>query len=164
MSAAALHAAPPAAAAQAQSVARDYLTVALGQDLFAIPVSLVHEVLDPTPVTRVPNAPVYAPGLVNVRGNVLPMLDLRARFGLEPTPDTASTRLIVSEVAIEGGDPFEVAIKTDAVFAVVPVRDEEIAAVPEYGSRWPSRFLAGVVRDEGRFVLLLDVARLVETH
>ncbi|MBB3951650.1 chemotaxis protein CheW [Aureimonas jatrophae] len=155
---------PAATPAQPQSVARDFLTIALGEDLFAIPVSLVHEVLDPAPVTRVPNAPVFAPGLVNVRGNVLPMLDLRARFGLEPAPDTASTRLIVSEVAIEGGDPFEVAIKTDAVFAVVPVRDEEIASVPEYGSRWPSRFLAGVVRDEGRFVLLLDVPRLVETH
>ncbi len=139
---------------------QDYLTVALGDDLFAIKVDLVHEVLDPPPVTRVPNAPNFAPGLVNVRGNVLPLVDLRVRFGMEPTADTASSRVIVSEVTREEGEPFQVAMRTDAVFEVIQVRRSDVAAMPENGSRWPMRFLDGVVRQDDRFVTLLDVSEV----
>lgn len=140
---------------------QDYLTIALGEDLFGIKVALVHEVLDPPAMTRVPNAPAFAPGLVNVRGNVLPLIDLRNRFGMEPTEDTESTRLIVSEVA-SAGETFHVGIKTDAVFEVIHVRPGEVEAMPEYGTRWPSRYLDGVVRQDGRFVVLLDVEQLLE--
>lgn len=147
-------------AADPSAAPRDYLTVALGDDLFAMPVELVHEVLDPPPVTRVPNAPRFAPGLVNVRGNVLPLVDLRARFGLPAAADTPASRVIVSEVQPEDGEPFQVAIKTDAVFEVMPVRRADVAAMPENGARWPSRFLDGVVRQDGRFVTLIDVAQV----
>lgn len=141
---------------------QDYLTVALGDDLFGLKVDLVHEVLDPPAMTRVPNAPAFAPGLINVRGNVLPLVDLRVRFGMEGTPDTESTRVIVSEVATGDGETFQVAIKTDAVFEVIHVRKGEVAPLPEYGSRWPSRYLDGVVRQDDRFVVLLDFERLLE--
>ncbi len=140
---------------------QDYLTVALGDDLFGIKVALVHEVLDPPAMTRVPNAPSFAPGLINVRGNVLPLIDLRDRFGMEPAEATEASRVIVSEVA-PSGESFHVGIRTDAVFEVIHVRESEVEAMPEYGTRWPSRYLDGVVRQDGRFVVLLDVERLLD--
>ena len=140
---------------------QDYLTVALGNDLFGIKVALVHEVLDPPAMTRVPNAPSFAPGLINVRGNVLPLIDLRNRFGMEPTEDTETSRVIVSEVS-SSGHTIHVGVKTDAVFEVIHVRTGEVEAMPEYGTRWPSRYLDGVVRQDDRFVVLLDVERLLE--
>ncbi|MET0258151.1 MAG: chemotaxis protein CheW [Methylobacterium sp.] len=140
----------------------DYLTVALGDDLFGLKVALVHEVLDPPAMTRIPNAPSFAPGLINVRGNVLPLVDLRARFGMERTDDTQASRVIVSEVSTAGGETFQVAIKTDAVYEVIHVRESDVSAMPEYGSRWPSRYLDGVVRQGDRFVVLLDVERLLD--
>ncbi|WP_062205904.1 chemotaxis protein CheW [Aureimonas sp. AU12] len=141
---------------------QDYLTVALGDDLFGLKVALVHEVLDPPAMTRIPNAPSFAPGLINVRGNVLPLVDLRARFGMEGAADTQSTRVIVSEVSTAAGETFQIAIKTDAVYEVIHVRASDVSAVPEYGSRWPSRYLDGVVRQDDRFVVLLDVERLLD--
>ncbi|GGE25446.1 chemotaxis protein CheW [Aureimonas endophytica] len=138
----------------------DYLTVSLDDDLFAIRVGSVHEVLDPPPVTNVPNAPDFAPGLINVRGNILPLIDLRRRFDMHPVPDTEHTRVIVSRIEA-GGDGFFVGIKADAVHEVLAVGRTAIEPLPENGTRWPTRFLAGVIRHENRFVILLDLERIL---
>lgn len=139
----------------------DYLTVALVDDIFALRVDRVHEVLDPPPMTLVPNAPDHAPGLINVRGNVVPLVDLRTRLRMARAENTETTRVIVSEVG-RGEDAFAVGVRTDAVFEVIHVRDDEIEPIPEHGTRWPERFLSGVVKRDNRFVVLLDLERIVE--
>lgn len=146
---------------EADTQPQDYLTIAIGEDLFGLKVELVQEVLDPPAATRVPNAPAFASSLINVRGNVLPLVDLRTRFGMATVADTDATRVIVAEVAANG-ESFQVAIKTDEVFEVIPVRASEISNLPEHATRWPARFLNGVVRQSGRFVVLLDVERLLD--
>ncbi|MBB3936240.1 chemotaxis protein CheW [Aureimonas phyllosphaerae] len=139
----------------------DFLTVSLGQDVFALAVEAVHEVLDPPPVTTVPNAPAFAPGLVNVRGNIMPLIDLRRRFAMPAVADTESSRVIVSRVET-GGEGFFVAIKADAVHEVVSLDRAAVEPVPENGTRWPLRFLRGVVRHGGGFVVLLDLETVLQ--
>ncbi|RIY02720.1 chemotaxis protein CheW [Aureimonas flava] len=149
------HAIPAAGAPGAPP--EDFLTVSLGEDLFALRVEAVHEVLDPPAVTRVPNAPDFAPGLVNVRGNIMPLVDLRCRLDMPPVADTASSRVVVSRVEV-GGEGFLVAIKADAVHEVVALDRGAVEPVPENGTRWPLRFLSGVARHAGRIVVLVDLA------
>ena len=138
----------------------DYLTISIDDDLFAIPVDLVHEVLDPPQMTLVPNAAAYAPGLVNVRGNILPLIDLRRRFLMEDATDTEHSRVIVSRIGDAAGG-FMVAVKADAVHEVQFFAPEAVEALPENGTRWPAEFLSGVVRREGRFVILVDLERIL---
>ncbi|KQT86110.1 chemotaxis protein CheW [Aurantimonas sp. Leaf443] len=147
--------------AESQALAAEYLTVALNDDLFALPVGVVREVLDPPAMTAVPNAPYYAPGLLNVRGNVVPLVDLRLRLGTHVSADTPNTRIIVSEVGA-AGETFLVAMKADAVMEVIYVRPEEVEAMPDHGSSWPSELVDGVVRVGADFVVLLNVAALFE--
>ncbi|WP_152044796.1 chemotaxis protein CheW [Aureimonas psammosilenae] len=146
----------------ASSTDGDYLTISIDDDLFALKVDLVHEVLDPPPVTLVPNAPAFAPGLVNVRGNILPLVDMRRRLGLEPKADTEHSRVIVSKAG-SGQDDFLVGIKADAVHEVLAIASSEIEALPENSTRWPAGLLSGVVRHNGRFVILLELERILRT-
>src|ERR1044071_2290395 len=79
-----------------------YITFKLGDELFAIDVARVREVLDLSEITRVPTAPPYMRGVVNVRGSAVPVVDLRLKFGLPPTPDTVDTRIVVIELELDG--------------------------------------------------------------
>ncbi|KQT69014.1 MULTISPECIES: chemotaxis protein CheW [unclassified Aureimonas] len=151
-----------ATAAETTAPVQDYLTVSLDDDVFAIPVGFVHEVLDPPPVTLVPNAPDFAPGLINVRGNIVPLIDLRRRFGMGAQGDTEHSRVIVSRIETEA-DSFFVGIKADAVHEVLSIAKGGVEALPENGTRWPARFLSGVIRHEGRFVILLDLERILQS-
>lgn len=142
---------------------QDYLTVSLDDDVFALKVAAVHEVLDPPTVTTVPNAPDYAPGLINVRGNVVPLIDLRRRLGMAAVADTEHSRVIVSRIEAFG-ESFYVGIKADAVHEVVPIRAGTIEPLPENGTRWPAHFFSGVVKHDRRFVLLFDLERLLQAE
>lgn len=147
----------------ASSGDQDYLTVSLDDDVFALKVAAVHEVLDPPAMTIVPNAPDFAPGLINVRGSVVPLIDLRTRFGMGSKADTEHARVIVSRVEA-AGESFYVGIKADAVHEVVHIREDAIEALPENGTRWPPHFLSGVVKHDGRFVILLDIERILQPN
>ncbi|MDY8107621.1 chemotaxis protein CheW [Fulvimarina sp. 2208YS6-2-32] len=139
---------------------RDYLTIALDDDIFAMRVGSVHEVLDPPVMTRVPNAPSHAPGLINVRGNVMPLVDLRKRFDMDEREDGETTRVIVTEVE-RLGETYFVGLKADAVYEVLDIAPEAIQPLPENGTRWPRDLMSGVIQRDGRFVLLLDIANVV---
>jgi len=82
--------------------ATSYITFKLGDELFAIDVARVREMLDLTEITRVPTAPPYMRGVVNVRGSAVPVVDLRLKFGLPATPDTVNTRIVVLELELDG--------------------------------------------------------------
>src|SRR5579872_3753369 len=84
------------------SETRQYMTFKLGDELFAIDVAQVREVLEVSTITRVPTAPDYMRGVVNVRGRSTPVVDMRLRFGLPVAPDTVSTRIIVMELELDG--------------------------------------------------------------
>lgn len=138
----------------------ELLTFALDNETFAVEVERVREVVDLGPATEVPNAPGFAPAVINVRGNVVPLVELRARFGMPPLADARDLRVVVTEVPV-GGEPTLVGIKADAVYKVVDAGRAALDELPRLGTRWPPEFIRGVVRQEGGFVIVLDIGRVL---
>jgi purine-binding chemotaxis protein CheW len=150
---------PQAARGGAAVPVSEFLTFALDHETFAIPVESVREVVDPPPATAVPNAPDFAPGLINVRGNVVPLVDLRRRFAMPPS-DAQGTRVVVAEVPV-AGEPTLVGIMADAVYEVIDASRAAIEDIPRLGTRWRAEFIKGVAKQERGFVIILDMERIL---
>lgn len=139
-----------------------YLTFRLGDELFAINVFKAREVLDLSHITRVPTAPDYMRGVVNVRGNAIPVVDLRTKFGLPQAPDTLSTRIIVMDLTMDGQDVV-VGGLADAVHEVLELEPHEINEPPALGLRWRTDLILGMGRRHDRFTIILDIERVFST-
>jgi len=133
-----------------------YITFKLGDELFAIPVAQVREVLDLTEITRVPTAPEYMRGVVNVRGSAIPVVDLRLKFGLPPAADSVNTRIVVLEMDLDG----ETTVVADSVHTVIELEPEDINEPPRLGMRWRSDLIRGMGRQDDHFIILLDIAKV----
>ena len=140
-----------------------YLTFRLGEELFAINVFKAREVLDLSHITRVPTAPSYLRGVVNVRGNSIPVVDLRAKFGLPQAADTLNTRIIVMELQIDG-ETVVVGGLADAVHEVLELEPHEINEPPSLGLRWRTDLILGMGRRDDRFTIILDIERVFSSE
>ncbi len=148
---------PGAGTAQRQTL----LTFRLQGEVFALAVERVHEIIDPLPVTPVPRAPSFVPGLINVRGSVVPVVDLRQRLEMPPAEATADSRMIVLDVEI--GDALtKLAMVADSVDQVIEIDGSDIEPVPEIGLRWPPRYLGGVAKRAGDLLILLRTETVFE--
>ena len=135
------------------------LTVRLGGEVFAVPAGMVREILDIGRVTPVPTAPAFVCNLINVRGRVVPLADLRLRFGMPAAEPTMDTRIVVLEVGLEG-EPTTVAVLADKVYEVTQLDEVVSTDVPRIGSRWRPEFVAAIGRRNGQFVMVLDVDKV----
>ncbi|MCE9574268.1 MAG: chemotaxis protein CheW [Deltaproteobacteria bacterium] len=136
-----------------------FLTFKLGDELFAIDVAQVREILDLTEITRVPTAPPYMRGVVNVRGSAVPVVDLRHKFGLPATADTVNTRIVVIEVDLDG----ELTVLgglADSVHEVLELERAQIREPPRLAMRWRAEMIAGLGKKDDQFVIVLDIARV----
>jgi purine-binding chemotaxis protein CheW len=136
-----------------------FVTFSLDNEVFAVPVSVVREILDHEEAFKIPHGPEYLLGLRDVRGQGVPVIDLRLRLGMTKTEKTPHTRALVLDVPI-GEKILTLGLVADRVFEVTPFRAEEIEGPPDIGVRWPSDYIAGVVRRNGGFVVIVDLARL----
>lgn len=136
-----------------------YLTFKLGAELFAIDVAQVREVLDLSQITRVPTAPPYMRGVVNVRGSAIPVVDLRMKFGLPETADTFNTRIVVLELPLDG-DAAVVGGLADSVHEVIELDRSEIHEPPRIAMRWRADMIEGLGKKGDEFLIVLDVARV----
>jgi purine-binding chemotaxis protein CheW len=134
---------------------RQYITFKLGDESFAIDVSQVREVLELTQITRVPTAPAYMRGVVNVRGQATPVVDLRLRFGLPKGPDTVSTRILVMELELDG-EPTVLGGVADSVHEVIEFDPAHIDPAPRIAMRWKAEFIQGMGRRGDEFIIILD--------
>lgn len=132
-----------------------YLTFKLGEELFAANVSQVNEILEVVKITRVPHSPKYMKGVLNLRGNVLSVIDTKIKFGMEPTVETVSTCVMVMEVEIDG-EMVMLGSLVDAVLEVIEISPKDIMAPPSIGVKYRSEFIEGVVRYNEQFVILLN--------
>lgn len=139
-----------------------YITFKLGDELFAIDVARVREVLDLSEITRVPTAPPYMRGVVNVRGSAVPVVDLRLKFGLPPTPDTVDTRIVVIELELDG-ELTVVGGLADSVREVLELDRSEIREPPRIAMRWRADMIEGMGKKGEQFIIVLDIARVFET-
>src|SRR5580693_9027505 len=133
-----------------------YMTFKLGNELFAINVAQVREVLEVSTITRVPTAPDYMRGVVNVRGKAIPVVDLRLRFGLPSAPDTVSTRVIVMELQLDGETTVLGGI-ADSVHEVIELDPSSINPPPRIAMRWRTEFIKGLGQRGDDFIIILDV-------
>lgn len=140
-----------------------YLTFKLGDELFAAKVAKVIEILEIPKITRVPRAPEFMRGVVNLRGNVLSVIDSRIKFGLPSTEDTINTCIIVMNIQIDNQD-ITLGIIADAVKEVVEIDQQSIQAPPEMGSKYKSEFIEGMVKSGEQFIMLLNVDLLFSSQ
>jgi len=138
------------------------LTIRLEDELFAVEASRVREILDLVPITEVPSARAFVGGLINVRGRVVPLADLRVMFGMErPEPDQ-DTRIVVMEVDIDG-EPTIAGILADKVHDVTDIESASIEEAPKVGMRWRPEFVKGIGKRNGGFIIIPDMERIFET-
>ena len=137
----------------------DTLILQLHDEAFAIPARQVREILDMVPVTRVPGAAPCLDGVINVRGRIVPLADLRVLFGMPCMAADVHTRIVVVELILDD-DPVVVGILADAVRDVTVIDPETVEAPPRVGMRWPVEFVTGIARHQGRFVVLPCLDRI----
>ncbi|HUO30091.1 MAG TPA: chemotaxis protein CheW [Bryobacteraceae bacterium] len=133
-----------------------YMTFKLGNELFAISVAQVREVLEVSQITRVPTAPAYMRGVVNVRGQSTPVVDLRLKFGLPPAPDGVHTRIIVMELRLDG-EATVLGGVADSVHEVIELEPGNINPPPRIAMRWRTDFIQGMGKRGDDFIIILDV-------
>jgi purine-binding chemotaxis protein CheW len=138
---------------------RQYLTFELGEELFALDVIQVREVLDVTTITKVPRAPVFMRGVINVRGNVVPVVDLRLKFDLTQTEATVDTRIVVLEIDLEG-EVTVIGAMADAVRNVMDLEADRIEAAPKIGAKWNTDFIKGIGKHDDQFIIILNADRI----
>ncbi len=136
-----------------------FVTLAIEKEVFAVPVESVLEILDMRQASKIPEAPPYLLGLIDLRGRSIPVLDLRVKLGLPAVPPTETTRILVLEVAIAGRQ-LVLGLVADRVIEVMALRPEEIEPAPDIGVRWRSEYIMGVGHRGGRFVIIFNLARL----
>ena len=138
-----------------------YLTFALGDELFAIPILAVQEIRGLENVSRIPRSRDDVLGVMSLRGVVVPVIDLRRRLGLASSEQTATTVVILVRVAAQPGNPMTVGCVVDAVSDVAHFADSAVRAAPGTCGSIDRHFLRGVVESDGRLALLLDLALLL---
>ncbi|HRY14266.1 MAG: chemotaxis protein CheW [Candidatus Competibacteraceae bacterium] len=132
------------------------LTLGLAGEIFAVETERVHEVLDPPPITRIPNSRPFIKGLIDVRGKVITVTDLHVKFGMAPTAQTTDTRIVVIEVQIEG-EPTLVGTLADRVYEVTELPLALMEDAPRIGMRWRPEFIRAIGRRDGDFIIVADI-------
>jgi purine-binding chemotaxis protein CheW len=138
---------------------RQYLTFRLGAEIFALEVAQVREVLDLTSITHIPRTPELMTGVINLRGSVVPVVDLRQCLEMSKTVTTRNTRIVVVEVALDG-EPTIIGALTDSVEEVIDFDPSQIQPAPRIGSQICVDFIKGMGKRDNDFIMILDVDRV----
>jgi purine-binding chemotaxis protein CheW len=136
-----------------------YLTFKLAEEVFALDVAKVREILEFTSITKVPQTPEFMRGVINLRGSVVPVVDLRLKFGLPKTEQTVNTCIIVVEVTLDGETSILGAL-ADSVQEVVEMEPDNIEPAPHIGTRLNTEFIKGMGKVDGNFVMILDIDKV----
>ena len=136
-----------------------YLTFRLEEEVFALDISQVREVLDFTAITKVPRTPEFMRGVINLRGSVVPVVDMRLKFGMSRTEQTLNTCIIIVEINIEG-DRLILGALADSVQEVIELGPGQIEPAPRIGTRLDTDFIKGMGKRDDEFIIILDIDRI----
>ena len=142
---------------------RQYLTFQLSDEIFALDVSHVREILEFTTVTKVPKTPEYMRGVINLRGSVVPVLDMRLKFDMSMTEKTVNTCIIVVEVSFEGETSIIGAL-VDSVEEVFELEPGQIEPAPKIGVHLKTEFIKGMGKRDDRFIIILDIDKVFSSE
>jgi len=147
-------------AAEHQSCAMQVVMIGLGEEKFALDAGLVREIIDPVPVTKVAGARAFVPSVINVRGNVIPLADLRIRFGMPQLEDSAETRIVVIELDLDG-EPVLVGVTADKVYEVTEISQTDVQQTPRVGMHWKPEFIRFIAKWREEFVIVPNMERIL---
>ena len=136
-----------------------YLTFKLAEEIFALDVAKVREILELTTLTKVPQTPDFMRGVINLRGSVVPVVDMRLKFGMSMTEQTINTCIIVVEVNLDG-DTIILGALADSVQEVVEMEPASIEPAPHIGTKLDTDFIKGMGKIDDHFVMLLDIDKI----
>ena len=136
-----------------------YLTFRLAEEVFALDISKVREVLDFTAITKVPRTPEFMRGVINLRGNVVPVVDMRLKFGMTMTEKTVNTCIIIVEIDLDG-DTTVLGALADSVQEVVDLEPDKIEPAPKIGTRLRTEFITGMGKRDDQFIIILDIDKV----
>jgi purine-binding chemotaxis protein CheW len=139
-----------------------YLTFKLDDEVFALDITKVREVLDFTTVTKVPRTPDFMRGVINLRGSVVPVVDLRLKFGMTKTEKTVNTCIIIVEVNVDNETTILGAL-ADSVQEVMDLEPDHIEPAPKIGTKLRTDFIKGMGKRDEHFVILLDIDKVFST-
>jgi len=140
-----------------------FVTLGLDHEVFAVPVELVREILDMRQPFRIPEAPAHMAGLIDVRGQAVPVIDLRLKLGLAPREAAADTRIVVLDVPVDGRS-LSLGLIADRVFEVTALDPGSIADPPDIGTAWRCDYIEGIGRRGDSFVVIFDLARMLSSE
>ncbi len=138
-----------------------YLTFALKEETYAVDVRKVREIIRMTNITRVPQMPDFVRGVINLRGKIIPVVDLRLRFGFSDPSITEHTCIVVVQIQIGTSLRRETGLVVDSVEEVLNLTPQEIEETPDFGTEVDTRYLLGVAKSKGLVKLLLDLDRIL---
>ncbi len=144
----------------AEESCRQVLMLGLAGEMFALDARQVREILDPVPVTRVPGAQPYVSSVLNVRGKVIPLADLRVRFGMPPASITPDSRFIVLEIDL-AGEPTTIGIVADKVYEVTDLDTSTLQKAPPIGMRWRPEFIAAIAKWKDEFIIVPNMKQIL---
>lgn len=147
-------------AVEHQADAMQVVMIGLGEEKFALDAGLVREIIDPVPVTRVAGARAFVPSVINVRGNVIPLADLRIRFGMPQLDNSADTRIVVIEIELDN-EPVLVGVTADKVYEVTEISQTDVQQTPRVGMRWKPEFIRFIAKWREEFVIVPNMERIL---
>jgi purine-binding chemotaxis protein CheW len=153
----------PVVVADSQGEEGQYLTFSLGKEMFAIGILNIKEILEYGQLTSVPMMPEFIRGVINLRGAVVPVVDLGARFGGKQSDVTKRTCIVIIEVATDETRQ-DIGVVVDAVSEVLEIPDEEIEPAPAFGAKIRADFIAGMGKVNGKFVIILEVDKVLSVE
>jgi len=140
-----------------------YLTFALAEEEYGIGILKVKEIIGMMPITSVPQTPEHVKGVINLRGKVIPVVDLRLKFGMEEMEYTERTCIIVVEITGQGGTVL-IGIVVDSVCEVLNIKAEDIEDTPTFGTKFNTDYILGMAKMEGGVKILLDIDRVLSAE
>ena len=144
----------------ANILAGKYLTFKLAEEEYGLEILKVREIIGLLPITSLPRTPVFVRGVINLRGKVIPVIDLRQKFGLDVADDTNQTCIIVVDVTGQTGG-IQVGILVDSVSEVLDIRGEDIEDPPMFGSSVDTAFILGMAKAKGTVKILLNIEKVL---
>jgi purine-binding chemotaxis protein CheW len=140
-----------------------YLSFNLDDEVFALDISKVREVLEYTTVTKVPQTPAFMQGVINLRGSVVPVIDMRLKFGMSVTEKTINTCVIIVDINLDG-ETTVLGAMADSVQEVFELETDEIEPAPKIGTRLKTEFIKGMGKRDDSFIIILDIDKVFSSE